>query len=345
MDIGFSMMPWVFSPGDKERELEMRFLREAGFKIWRIPVLFHPTWFPDTLGGFEHLQKCIRGWARLGGVVIFTLFNISPYLAKSAKSEDIGEVAQWMFGAQKRWLTGDEDAEVLEALDEELDWFIEFWRKAKEGFPREAGLGVFYVDVWNGAEGWQWERWEVPRWAEPFWRYIEAKTRVGIENKTKGLKMITELTDRTRHVYIGTDGYLFYDSEHRYGVNKRKWRYGVTEAGVSLLNERDEVLPEDEMFYRWGALFDRLWQKQNRFVCFHSLVDGRFRHLTYDKGSCRALWVAGEYEKLLKEAGKMLPHYDAILWQIQTYLKVAMMIDESAGLRTGALIHGRHPYE
>jgi hypothetical protein len=151
--------------------------------------------------------------------------------------------------------------------------------------------------------------------------------------------------DKTRHVYIGTDGLLFYDSEHRYGVNKRKWQYGVTEAGVSLLNEKDEVLPEDKMLYRWRALFERLWRKQNRFVCFHSLVDGRLRHLTYDKGSCRALWVAGEYEKLLEEAGKPFPHYDAILWQIQTYLKVAMMIDESAELWTRGIIHGRHPYE
>jgi hypothetical protein len=55
--------------------------------------------------------------------------------------------------------------------------------------------------------------------------------------------------------------------------------------------------------------------------------------------------VAGEYEKLLEEAGKPFPHYDAILWQIQTYLKVAMMIDESAELWTRGIIHGRHPYE
>jgi hypothetical protein len=55
--------------------------------------------------------------------------------------------------------------------------------------------------------------------------------------------------------------------------------------------------------------------------------------------------VASEYEKLLKEAGKPFPHYDAILWQIQTYPKVAMVIDESTKMRAGETIHRRNPYE
>jgi hypothetical protein len=336
MDVGVSIHPWVFSPRFTEREAEMTFLYTAGFRVLRFPLTFHPSWFPPSEQNITHIYKLVDDWTSLGGKIIFTLFNISPILSAFSGSEDIGETAKWMFSPYGRG-----DVKILEALYQEREFMKD---RVFTAIRKEAKENVF-IDIFNGAETYQFTPYRVLRHYEPFYRYIENKTEDFIG--TLGIKSLSSIGRIRRHIYIGSDQKLFYDTYHIYDSFKNvtyPYKECITEIGVSFLDKEGIPLDSLVMVKLWNMALSRL-TKDSVLVCIHSPIDGRFRHLTYDKESCSDLWVADKYEKFLKENGSNFPHYDSFLYLLERNPSLCKLFDKKLSLKTFEVIWDKSPYD